>query len=228
VHVTAVLGDLHRIRRLFLATARELVALPGRASAWHWSMFVVLAALVVGGWVTKRPVQVAIATTIDGRAPRAAAALANELGGGFAVCAMGVASWVVGRVARATWAIEGAIVLAAGGMWCFALTTLGQFILAEARPVDGGAMAFFAGGGHGVSGHASAAALLATTYAWVAGRRWPRWRRVIAIVFGAWVLLVAWSRVWLGAHYAWNVMLGLALGWVTARAALRAFLRTAI
>jgi membrane-associated phospholipid phosphatase len=102
------------------------------------------------------------------------------------------------------------------------LTAAGEFVLAERRPIDGGAMRFFALGGHGVSGHAAAAALLFAPVRCVlmrGARRRLRWIASGAML--AWAAWVGWSRVYLGMHFAWNVTLGLAIGFFTGSVAAR-------
>lgn len=77
-------------------------------------------------------------------------------------------------------------------------------------------MKLFAPGGHGVSGHAAAAALLFWPVRDVLARdASPRVRQVVAAALFAWAALVGWSRVWLGMHFVWNVELGLVIGFFT-------------
>jgi len=84
-------------------------------------------------------------------------------------------------------------------------------------------MTFRALGGHGVSGHAAAAALLFSPVRDVLARgATPRVRRMVTAALLAWAMWVSWSRVWLGMHFVWNVVLGCAIGFLTGRAATRA------
>ncbi len=76
-------------------------------------------------------------------------------------------------------------------------------------------MHWMAFGGHGVSGHAAAAALVF----WTVRGSVLKWapapapvRRGATAALLAWALLVGWSRVYLGEHFVWNVMLGYAVG----------------
>jgi membrane-associated phospholipid phosphatase len=83
-------------------------------------------------------------------------------------------------------------------------------------------MKLFALGGHGVSGHAAAAALLFWPVRDVLARgATPGVRRVVTAALVAWAVVVAWSRVWLGMHFVWNVMAGLAMGLFTGFVAVR-------
>jgi membrane-associated phospholipid phosphatase len=95
-------------------------------------------------------------------------------------------------------------------------------VLAEHRPNDGGAMRLFALDGRGVSGHASATALLFWPVRDVLARSaTPRARLLVTAVLIAWAVVVCWSRVWLGMHFVWNVSLGLAIGFFTGFVATR-------
>ncbi len=63
------------------------------------------------------------------------------------------------------------------------------------------------------SGHASSAAALYLTLAWMAGRGLPRpWRPLVWTGAAAIVLLTAISRVYIGAHWPSDVVAGMALG----------------
>jgi membrane-associated phospholipid phosphatase len=117
-------------------------------------------------------------------------------------------------------------VLAVAGVWCFALTQLGQLVLAEARPIEGGAMHWLARGGHGVSGHASAAGMLYSPIRRVLARDLRAAdRQLVTAALAAWAVIIAWSRMWMGMHYLWNVMLGLALGFFTGSSVVRVHLQ---
>ncbi len=107
-------------------------------------------------------------------------------------------------------------VLLAAGVICAVAVPLGQFILAEARPKNGGAMRFFVMDGHGVSGHAASAALLVWPVAGKLTEGQEKWVRVVAFfLLFAWAILVAWSRMWDDKHFLWNVMLGSVTGLVS-------------
>ena len=95
----------------------------------------------------------------------------------------------------------------------FAVFQASRFVLAEQRPKDGGEMRFFRARGHGVSGHALAAALLYGPVMSTWGRELSRRdRALLSAALHAWIAFIAWSRVRKDEHYAWNVMLGAKLG----------------
>jgi len=101
----------------------------------------------------------------------------------------------------------------------FAVFQASRFVLAERRPKDGGEMRFFRTHGHGVSGHAFAAALLhgpiMSTWGPDLSRRD---RALLSAAIYTWIAFIAWSRVRLDEHYVWNTMLGARLGLRVSRA----------
>jgi hypothetical protein len=100
----------------------------------------------------------------------------------------------------------------------FAVFQASRFVLAEERPKDGGAMRFFRAHGHGVSGHAFAAALLYDPIMSTWGPDLSRRdRALLSAALHAWIAFIAWSRVRLDEHYVWNVILGAHLGLRVAR-----------
>jgi membrane-associated phospholipid phosphatase len=151
----------------------------------------------------------------------------NTYCGGAGMTVLGVSAYLLGRWRKSDALSDAALVFAAAGFWSFGMTALGQFVLADMRPKDGGALGFFGIHGHGVSGHASSASLLALPVRDVLLRERARSTRAIAgVLLVAWALFVGWSRVYLGMHHAWNVVLGLGLGFSCARAATTAFTRS--
>ena len=144
------------------------------------------------------------------------ASVADHLGSGLATVGLGLTALALGRLASKPAWVDMALTLGARGIPCWILTTAGQIVFAESRPKEGGAMHWFAFGGHGVSGHAAAAALLFWTVrgTLVRDAEAPVRRAVTAAMLG-WALLVGWSRVYLGEHFVWNVMLGYLVGTVT-------------
>ena len=190
-----------------------------------WAVVVALGSATLLAYLEKWPLQTLIQGHGGGVA-RTLASVADACGSGFAVTSLGIAMLVAGLLARKPALVEVAVALGIAGVWCWLLMRVGQIVLAEQRPVDGGAMRFFALDGHGVSGHAAAAALLLYPARDVLARdAAPRTRRAVGLVAIAWALFIGWSRVWLGMHFAWNVMLGLALGAFAGRAAARTFER---
>ncbi|MGH2625401.1 MAG: phosphatase PAP2 family protein, partial [Anaerolineales bacterium] len=98
-------------------------------------------------------------------------------------------------------------------------TEAGQFVLSEQRPDRGGDLSFFQGGGHGVSGHAAIAASIAAPLSRGLFRveandgGWKRFGKRLGtgLAYGL-PVLTGLSRIEDNRHYAWNVGLGLALG----------------
>jgi len=141
--------------------------------------------------------------------------------GGASVC-YGATTFVIGRWSKRRVWVDLALTLATGGMWCSALTKVGQFVLAEARPSDGGVMHFLTGDGDRVSGHASAVALVYVATQGILTRNDPPTvRHAVRAGLLAWVVIVGWSRIHFGAHFAWNVVLRLAIGHFTGSVAAR-------
>lgn len=213
-------GDGRRLARLFVATGRHLAA-PPSATGWAAGLGVALATALASGW--KEPIAAAFAGGGEGVA-RSVAEVANVAGAGATVTALGVALFALGRWRRWSALVDAALVLAAAGAWCWLLLRVGQIVLAEQRPLDGGAMRWFARDGHGISGHAAAAALLFAPARDILARDAPpAVRRGIGAALLVWAALVGWSRMWLGMHFLWNVVLGLALGFVAGRAGVEAW-----
>ena len=198
--------------RLLLRTGRALVAAPARWRLWQWTSCIALLAATALAWVDERPLQ----ALVQGRGGAGAGVLAgaaNLAGSGLAVTLLGAGALVAGRVLRKDGLEQAAVVLAVAGLWGLLLVEGGQFVLAERRPLEGGAMRFLALGGHGVSGHVAATALLVRPVRDVWLRRASPLRRNLAtIALIAWTMVVGWSRVWLGMHFAWNVLAGAAMG----------------
>jgi undecaprenyl-diphosphatase len=92
-----------------------------------------------------------------------------------------------------------------------ATTQIVKLLVARERPLGA---AVSAGGFSFPSGHAAAAAMLATLLAWYAVTSMrARWQIVALLSLGAlWALLMAWSRLALGVHYLTDVLAGLGLG----------------
>lgn len=214
--------DVRRFARLFDRMSRDLVASPLR---WRWgrgTLFVAVAATTSLAYVEKLPIQACVQRG-GGDGAHALASLIDFCGNGFAVTLMGFAAFIAGRWGRKRALVDAALVLCVAGIWCWLFTKTGQLVLAERRPKDGGTMHFFALGGHGVSGHAAAAAVLFSPVRDVLARgATPRVRCIVTAALLAWAGLVGWSRVWLGMHFVWNVMLGLAIGFFTGVTAARA------
>jgi membrane-associated phospholipid phosphatase len=208
--------------RSFGRVTREVFCGPTRWRPARWALAVGIGSATWLAYLEKWPVQGVLQGRGDGIL-RELALLANLCGSGVATASLGVVALLVGLWRRRPALVETAIALGAAGFWCWIFTRTGQVVFAEQRPNDGGAMHFFATDGHGVSGHASAAALLCEPVHDILARgATPRVRRGVRAGLIAWALFVAWSRVWLGMHFVWNVVLGLAIGFFTGSAAARA------
>jgi len=208
-------ADARSLARLFERVSLAIVAAPTRWHARQWALFLAVAATTSLAYVAKWPLQASV-QSVGGGAARAVALFIDSYGDGFAVTLAGFAVLFAGRLLHKPTFVEAALVLGAAGIWCWIFTKTGQLVLAERRPKDGGAMFFFALDGHGVSGHASAAGLVFAPVRDVLGRgATPRARRIATMALLAWAILVGWSRVWLGMHFVWNVLLGLAIGFFT-------------
>jgi membrane-associated phospholipid phosphatase len=213
--------DLRSFARLLGRVSRDIVSAPARAGARGWTTFLAVVAATVLAYAGKRSIQACVQGGA-GHGARAIALLIDVCGDGFAVLALGSSALVAGRLARKPALVDAALALGAAGIWCWLFTRAGQLVLAERRPNDGGAMKLFALGGHGVSGHAAAAALLLYPVRDVLARgATPRVRSVVTLALLAWAVVVAWSRVCLGMHFLWNVMIGLAIGLFTGSVATR-------
>jgi hypothetical protein len=141
------------------------------------------------------------------------AKIADRVGSGHAMLLYGIVAAVV--AARTGDPKLRAFVrrFAKAGALGFVTFQASRFVLAERRPKDGGEMRFFRLHGHGVSGHAFAAALLhgpiMSTWGPDLSRRD---RALLNAALHAWIAFIAWSRVARDEHYVWNVMLGARLG----------------
>jgi len=199
----------------------QIVEAPGQWGPGGWMALFALVAVTLFAYDEKRPLQSLIEHTGDS-ALRRVARFAEIMGNGTATVQYGVFAFVIGRGAKRRVWVDLAFGLATGGIWCSALTKAGQLVLAEARPRDGGVMHFLAPNGHGVSGHASAVALVyvATNRILTRSAR-PSVRRAVRAALLAWAVVVGWSRIYLGAHFAWNVIVGLAVGYFTGSVAAR-------
>lgn len=141
------------------------------------------------------------------------AQVGRYFGDGITVAVMVAVLFVVGIVLKKRVFGEASLVLAVAGLYCGVLTIVGQFILAEARPESGGAMAFFMIGGHGISGHSSSSAVMFFPLYGTLGKKL---NKPLRLAFGTillfWAGMVAWSRMWDDKHFLWNVLLGSAIG----------------
>ena len=142
------------------------------------------------------------------------------LGNRGIVPAIGASAWLLGSMLDKPAAADGGFVI----LESFAITglasELGKYVLSEERPRDGGELSFFSGKGHGISGHAAVAASMAgpidQLYLGIEpddSRAVRGWKRVGKVFAYGLPVLTGLSRVEDDQHYAWNVGLGLALGY---------------
>jgi membrane-associated phospholipid phosphatase len=218
--VRPLADDVRLLGRAVVEVARDLVRTAARLDGRGWLLLVSLLAATGLAYADKWPL-VALAQWAHPPGAFHLATFIRYAGAGVAWILVGSVAFVAGRWTRYTPLVEAATALAAGGLWCWLLTDLGQWVLAEQRPVEGGAMRLFSAGGHGVSGHASLAGLLFFPCQLLARRASPRGRATTNAIVVGWAALVAWSRMWLGMHFLWNVMLGLGLGTWTGLVATR-------
>jgi membrane-associated phospholipid phosphatase len=216
-------GDLGRLIGAFGRVSRAILESPARWRAREWAIFGSVALAALYAYVEKRPIQARLQGDRSG-ALRQLALFGDACGSGGATVVFGFIVLTIGRIARKPLLVDTALALGAAGFWCWLLTKTGQIVLAEGRPIEGGAMHFFALDGHGVSGHASAAALVYLPVRDVLARRacLPPIRRAVGIGLLAWPAFVGWSRVYIGMHFLWNVILGFAVGAFTGFVATRA------
>jgi len=213
----------NRFVALLVTTVGSILRAPREWRAARWSAAAATTASLALAYAEKRPLQELLHG--GGRLGFAdwLARAASAAGEGVIVTAVGVAMLGAGAVLGLRRVADAAWVLGAAGLPCWLLVVVGQFVFAESRPIDGGAMHWFASGGHGVSGHASAGALLLGPVRVLAAGAHRVVRASAVILIIGWGLLVAWSRVWLDMHYVWNVGVGLLLGWATTSAAFAAW-----
>lgn len=212
-------SELRRLGTLL----RAMIEAPRRWRWRSWLLAVAIVSSVVAAWDAKRAIQPRFEGVDRSGLAESVAQTVSACGGGWILTLAGVAALVVGMGTRRRRIIDAAIVLGAAGVSCWLLVQVTQFVFAESRPLEGGAMHWLARNGHGVSGHASAGALLFGPARVLTDGASRATRAITIVLVVAWALAVGWSRVRLGMHYVWNVELGLAYGWASSAAALTAW-----
>jgi len=132
-----------------------------------------------------------------------------------------LSTYLIGRMTGSERTRRTGLILTESAAFTFATTELLQYVFAEERPNDGGELRYFQGGGHGVSGHTSIAASMAVPmdrmFFRLAGddSGAVRFGKIVgkALVYGA-PVATGWSRMNDDKHYAWNVVLGLGVGYM--------------
>ena len=147
---------------------------------------------------------------------------AKILGNGGVVPALGLLLFAHGRIFGQPRVHDTGLMVLESALYTGLFTGLGQHVLSEDRPAQGGDLRFLSGGGHGISGHASLAASLAAPLSRGLLRvqaddgDWARFGKRLGTGFAYGLpVLTGLSRLHDDKHYAWNVVLGLGLGfWV--------------
>ena len=113
------------------------------------------------------------------------------------------------------------LLLSESALFTAVATEIGQFVLAERRPEEGGSLRFFAGGGHGISGHTSIVASMSVPLDRLFLQigpddgAWSKTGKLLGkgVVYSL-PVLTGWSRINDDKHFAWNVLLGLGTGFL--------------
>jgi membrane-associated phospholipid phosphatase len=203
---------LRLFAQLFGRSGKTIFTAPLRWKAGGWSIFAAVIISTLFAFIEKRPIQ-RLFMGNDGKTADFLSEIARIFGDGDTVVVLIFILFLIGFILKKKVAVETGVALAVAGIWCGIFTVAGQFIFAEARPDEGGAMAFFQLKGHGVSGHASSVALLFWPIFSILGQRLSKGGRILlaALLLG-WAGMVSWSRMWDNLHYLWNIILGLSIG----------------
>lgn len=129
-------------------------------------------------------------------------------------------TYFIGRWAGSDRARRAGLILSESAGFTALTTEIGQYVLSEQRPSDGGQLRYFRPGGHGISGHTSIVASMAVPldrlffHIQPDDGGWERFGKILGKGF-VYTLPVAtgWSRINDDKHYAWNVLLGLGVGY---------------
>ncbi len=196
---------------------------------WHWKSY--LPAVVTGAGTVplvifkddiQRKVDLSSGEDLPFIHPDALYARFEFLGNNTTLPALSIAFILGGVVAGSHREVETGLMLAQSLLFTAAVTGLGQLVLAEDRPFDGGDVGFFRMNGHGVSGHSSVAASMVKPLdaQYLTIRKDDGTAEVVTKCAGkvflhAAPLMVGVTRVRSNKHYVWNVVLGLSAGyWV--------------
>jgi len=134
------------------------------------------------------------------------------------------ATWAVGRLSGSERTRRAGLILSESAVFTALATEVGQFVFSEQRPADGGRLSFFSYGGHGISGHTSIIASVAVPLDRLFFRVKPGdngWMKAAKFLGKGTVyaapVITGWSRINDDKHYAWNVVLGLGMGYTVGR-----------
>lgn len=210
--------------QLLMSTGRDIPLWFSKRGVKGWSGLVVFFLSVGVSYQYRWQLQEFFVGSNDGFA-ESLARVGRYFGDGISVAVAVLVLFLMGIAWKKKTLAETSLVLAVAGLYCGVLTSLGQFILAEARPESGGELAFFKMGGHGISGHSSSSAVLFFPLYGVLGSKLNKRQQLMlggGLLF--WAGMVAWSRMWDNKHFLWNVMLGSSIGFFTGYIALRSWL----
>ena len=205
---TTVIGIFLSMRDGFKYIATE----PFKWDWRQWSVALIFISSIVLTYIYKRPIQCFFRGNDEGFMETIADI--GKYGGDFPMpLIIGFLLAIGGCIInRKNWTDTGVALLAAAGV-AGILTPVGQFIFAEQRPYQGGELNFFHLNGHGISGHATASALLLWPIIKILLKDAKKIIQVAGnILLIGWPCLVGWSRMWDDKHYFWNVLLGFAIG----------------
>ncbi len=132
-----------------------------------------------------------------------------------------LSTYVIGRLSGSESTRRAGLVLSESALFTAVATEIGQFVLSEQRPDEGGKLRFFTGGGHGISGHTSIVASMSVPLDRLFFRIDPddgAWKKTGKFLGKGFVyslpVLTGWSRINDDKHFAWNVLLGLGTGFL--------------
>lgn len=181
----------------------------------------VLLGLTVGAIALERNKQELLRQEQEGRTPALDrfAGTVRPLGEAI-LPAAALSTYLVGRFSGSASTRRTGLILMESMAFTVVATESLQYVLAEQRPLDGGELRWFQPGGHGVSGHTSIVASCAVPLDRLFFRFEPsdggfeRFGKIVgkAVVYGA-PVATGWSRLNDNKHYAWNVLLGLGVGY---------------
>ena len=205
----------------FVGGIKLITAAPGKWKLPEWSVVAAFFAALVFLYLFKWPVQNFFGGDGLGWIDEIAD-IGRDFGDFELPLGIGLLLLFVGCLKnRSKWMESGAALLAAAAM-AGVVVLLGQFVLAEQRPRDGGAMMFFNIEGHGISGHATSSALILWPIRNILLKdRSEAVRTMVSVLLISWAFMVAWSRMWHGRHFMWNVLFGLAIGFSAGYAAVK-------
>jgi membrane-associated phospholipid phosphatase len=177
-----------------------------------------------GLYASKREINVGVQALLDSNGEGTGGSLRGFkfLGDHGVVAGTGALFVVAGLELDSPREVETGVMLLESYAFTGLFTVVSQFILAEERPGGGGSMRFFKTDGHGVSGHSSLAASLVgpLSHQYLKrnegdGKFQVVGKELARITLWTLPFLTGVSRIENNEHYAWNVLLGLSIGYGT-------------